>query len=146
MKRRVKKFFVFFDEGDLELFNSHTWNVSIKGKNKYLSTDIKRQKKYFHRMVMKEPKNRIVDHIDNNGLNNRRNNLRIVTHQQNLMNMGKKSRGASFDKSRGLWASRICFNYKTFNLGRFKYKKDALEAYNVASLKIFKEYGKVNKI
>lgn len=148
MKRKVKNRFVFFDCKDKKLFEKHTWWLVYKSKTAYLCTDFYsdgvNKRKYFHRLVMGEPENKLVDHIDSNGLNNRRKNLRIVTHQQNIFNMNKKKRGVSFDKSRKQWQAKIQFNYKTINLGRFKLQRDAYAAYDVASALFFKEHGKLN--
>lgn len=83
----------------------------------------------------------IIDHIDNNKLNNRVDNLQI-TNQRHNSSKDKKNKtskfvGVSFDKSRGKWLSVIYKNNKLKNLGRYKCEFSAHVAYN-------KELNKIN--
>ena len=92
------------DDEDYEILNQHKWHNNIG----YARTDIKDGNKWFgklmHRLIMNVPIKMEVDHIDRNGLNNQKSNLRIVTHQQNSMNSKKqkgsssKYKGVTFDK------------------------------------------------
>ena len=66
-----------------------------------------------------------VDHVNGNGLDNRKSNLRIANNSQNHANMlpqlGGSSpfKGVTFDRSRKKWSAKITVNHKTINLGRF---------------------------
>lgn len=88
-----------------------------------------------------------VDHIDGDGLNNRRGNLRAVTHQQNLQGFQRKRagtssqfRGVCWCKAVGKWQSQIMHNKKNSVLGWFEKEEDAARAYDAAARQCF---GKV---
>lgn len=91
-----------------------------------------------------------IDHIDGNKLNNRIENLRICTHNQNQHNQGirvtNKSgyKGVSFMKSLGKWQAQICCNSKVKHLGFFMGKEDAAHAYDRAALEIHGEFAWTN--
>ena len=73
----------------------------------------------------------IIDHADNNKLNNRIENLRECTNQQNSFNarISKNNssgiKGVSWDKSRQKWQAKCMINKKTIHLGRFETLEDA---------------------
>ena len=68
-----------------------------------------------------------IDHIDRNKLNNNLNNLRIVSHQENMFNTNAK--GYSFESDRNKFVAHICINHKDIKLGRFNTKEEARNAY-----------------
>ena len=70
----------------------------------------------------------VVDHIDNNPLNNRLNNLQVITNRENLRK-DKIDVGVCWDKNREKWISRVNINGKNKFLGRYVNKQDALNAY-----------------
>ena len=77
----------------------------------------------------------VVDHIDNNPLNNTLENLQIITHRQNVskdMTGSSKYTGVSFVKSRNKWLAQIQINGIAKNLGRFINEIDASNAYQKA--------------
>ena len=94
----------------------------------------------------------IVDHINGNGLDNRKENLRLCTNQQNLRNVGVRKnntsgfKGVSWSKGRGNWQVNISTGLKVKSLGRFKDKLDAVRAYNDAAIKYHGEYAYLNVI
>ena len=69
-----------------------------------------------------------IDHIDRNKLNNRIENLRLVTHQENGFNRDDQ-KGYYFVKSRNNYRARIVVDGKTISLGSFKTEQEAREAY-----------------
>jgi hypothetical protein len=78
-----------------------------------------------------------IDHIDRDKANNAADNLRWVSHQENLFNRGKKKAaatsafvGVSFEKSRGKWAAKIWHDRARIFLGRFDTETEAAEAYD----------------
>lgn len=106
-----------------------------------------------HRVIMNAPAGMEVDHIDGDGLNCRRYNLRICTRSQNRMNQRVRItpklsiyKGVTFDKSRDKWCARIKYFGVTRNLGRFEHETDAAIAYNVAASKTFGEFARLNQV
>ena len=94
----------------------------------------------------------VIDHIDRNGLNNQRNNLRDSTRSQNNANRGLNKnntsgyKGVCWNKQKQKWHARIRVNYKYVQLGLFDNIKDAARAYNKAALKYFGEFAWLNPI
>lgn len=84
-----------------------------------------------------------IDHINGDQLDNRIENLRVVSKQENARNTGKRVNntsgiiGVSFDKTRNKWLAGITVNYKHVGLGRFENKEDAIRARKNAEI----EYG-----
>jgi hypothetical protein len=79
------------DRQDYALVKPHHWSVIRSGNTWYAKTRIGGKTTYMHRLIALGPDNRTpgsikVDHINRNGLDNRRENLRPVTHSQNMMN------------------------------------------------------------
>ena len=101
-----------------------------------------------HREVMSAEKGTLVDHIDRNGLNNQRSNLRIATHRENTYN----KRSYSSTGIKGVypigkkWRVRICNRGKKECLGTFDNKLSAMQAYNKAALRLFGEFAYLNPI
>jgi hypothetical protein len=113
---------------------------------------------FIHRVILERILNRsldkgeLVDHRDQNPLNNTRTNLRLASATQNQQNRkanrNNKSgyKGVSFYKTRGLWRASISINGKPKTLGYFDTPELAAEAYNVEALKHFGEFAKLNVI
>jgi len=104
-----------------------------------------------HRVVLGAPENRFVDHINHNGLDNRRVNLRLVTMQQNIWNKRKQRgnyssqyKGVNWNKNENKWVARITCNGKTISLGYFDGEKAAAKAYDAKAKKLFGEYAAPN--
>jgi hypothetical protein len=117
---------------------------------------VKTGKKYLHRVVMERVLNRVlsrsekVDHINGDGLDNRRENLRLASHSCNLANRektiatGNRFKGITQCKRTGAWEAKIMFNYKTIYLGRFTSDEDAAKCYDKAATEYFGEYARRN--
>lgn len=115
-------------------------------------------RQFLHRMVMERVEGRKldsrehVDHIDNNGLNNTRENLRIVNTSQNGANRRLSTRnksgykGVSWNTQTRKWCACIIFHRKKFHLGSFDNKHDAARAYNEKALELQGLYAKINAI
>ena len=72
-------------------------------------------------------KNNFIDHKNTNPLDNRIENLRILTHQQNQWNTNAK--GYTWHKKANKWEAQIAINYKSKSLGYFTEEADARQAY-----------------
>ena len=102
-----------------------------------------------HRLLMCAPDGYEVDHIDGDGLNNRRINLRVVTKSQNLQNRrpNRKSasgvKGVTWHKRLGKWQASIMANKTAHYLGYFENLEDAAAAYAKASAELHGEFGRI---
>lgn len=92
-----------------------------------------------------------VDHINHNGLDNRRANLRVASHQENMWNRGthnknKKSiyRGVTRRGERDMWRARICINGKSVHLGDFTSEIDAAKAFDKAIQRVAGSFSRLN--
>jgi|SRR6516162_8902626 hypothetical protein len=106
---------------------------------------------YMHRVILgiTDPKVQ-ADHINGNGLDNRRVNLRIVTNKQNSHNSrphrdgSSKYRGVSWDQSRRRWRAQYAIDGRPKFLGRFDSEVEAAKAYDDAVLKRSGEFAYLN--
>lgn len=133
------------DLEDYELVRKYKWSAA-KYKNSFYavnSTYISKTKKCnikLHRLIMNFPKNMMIDHIDGNGLNNCKSNLRVCTAQQNTWNLKR----INLDRSLYLfpnnkWQVKIRINGKMTHLGMFSTKEEARE---IRNKNIIKHRGK----
>ncbi len=104
-----------------------------------------------HREIIKAPDNLFVDHINLNGLDNRKANLRLATKIQNSRNTPKmkrktssKYKGVSYQKRDRIWRAKIKINRRDKHLGSFRDEIDAAEAYDKAAHKYFGEFARPN--
>jgi hypothetical protein len=102
-----------------------------------------------HRQLIHVPDGFVIDHINGNGLDNRRANLRLATVAQNAWNSKKRNpvsgyKGVYFDRQKHLWRAAIVCNRKRIHLGYFKNKLDAARAYDTAAKKYHKEFASLN--
>jgi hypothetical protein len=103
-----------------------------------------------HRQIMNAPDHLVVDHIDHDGLNNRKENLRICTFAENCRNLrpsrhkSSKYKGVHWNKRNKKWAAQITCNHKTHHLGYFGEQIDAAKAYDKAARKYHGEFAQTN--
>lgn len=140
----TKGLFALVDDDDYERVNRIKW-YPCKGRRtkRGISYYVRRPwnsenrgKESLSRFIMNPPLNMSVDHINGEGLDNRKENLRIVTHRENSRNRhGKKTSkypGVSWSKIHKKWRSDIQFKGKIRNLGQFNDENEAYTAYVVA--------------
>lgn len=103
----------------------------------------------FVRMLGRElVKGEIVDHIDRDGLNNRRENLRLATRSENGRNQKCRSdntsgyKGVHWHKGTRKWIAQIRLNGKAKHLGLFKTPEEAHVAYQEAAKELFGEFAR----
>jgi len=144
------------DDEDYEYLNQWKWKVTIGSNTEYairvksIYVDGKRVRKLviMHRLILNAPSNMQVDHVNHNGLDNRRCNIRLATMSQN--NSNRKAYGVSkflgvyFYKPRQVWRARLKINGKLIELGHFKIEEDAAKSYDVAAKKYHGEFANLN--
>ncbi|MCK4499730.1 HNH endonuclease, partial [Candidatus Babeliales bacterium] len=106
-----------------------------------------------HHVVMPPKEGFVIDHINRDGLDNRRENLRYVSKSQNqanrAVNRGKKLskyKGVTRYRDSGGWGSLICLDKKLNFLGVYKTEEDAARAYNIKAKELFGEYALLNDV
>ena len=145
--------FVLVSAEDLPLVSPFTWRKQKRGRRYYAYTADKHHRS-MHRMLLGASKGQQVDHIDGNGLNNCRSNLRLCTTSQNMANAGKyrgheytsRYKGVSRVASHRKFRAQICKDGKIHYLGYFHSEHDAARAYNAAAVDLFGEFAKLNVI
>lgn len=127
---------VIIDKEDLEKVMQYRWYIAKNDNGYYAKTNIKEGQKfkstYMHRLLKDCPKNRVIDHRNGNGLDNRKCNLKICTQKENTNNQKLSSNNTSGYRN-------ICWNRinKTWDvqikhkrIGQYNELKDAVIARN----------------
>ena len=126
------------------------WSV-VKNRDGLVSV-IDPDGNYLHHLVMGNADGMEVDHINLDRLDNRRENLRIVTHQQNQCNQPLQKNntsgaaGVSFYSPRGKFRARIKASQRDIHLGYYQTFEEAVQARNVGMECMFGEYGRYNDV
>jgi hypothetical protein len=101
-----------------------------------------------HRVIVNAIEGQIVDHINGDGLDNSRSNLRVVTHSQSMMNrvwsrdgMTSRFQGVTWDKCCKKWRAQIFCNGKRIYLGVHAEEDAAYAAYKAACAELFGEFS-----
>ena len=117
----------------------------------YKKEDNKKKTVFMHRLLMNISDSDIqVDHINGDGLDNRKDNLRICCREQNLRNQAKpkgeftsKFKGVSWNNRDKNWRASIWKNKGIF-IGNFLEEIEAAKAYDIKAAELFGEYAKLN--
>ncbi len=146
------------DDEDFEYLNQFKW-FAHKARGIYYAdrhsprSHYKRTFIRMHREILKLKDSRImVDHINHNGLDNRRENLRSCTNQQNGMNRksvknsSSEFKGVSWHSVNKNWLVQIQKGKDKFYLGYFSSETDAARAYNKKAQELFGEFANLNNV
>ena len=140
------------DAADIHLVGGVSWRAN-KSRNAVYAAHHKRRdgKRSFitmHRVIVSAPENMSVDHINGDGLDNRRANLRLATNAENMWNMRRPARntsgykGVSWNKRISKWKAQIQVKGKIMHLGSFDDPQKAHAAYCDAAARHFGEYAR----
>jgi len=155
---------VIVDNDDYDKLKNYSWYYNKTHAHAYVRVYIDGEQLLMHRVILKAKKGQMVDHINGNGLDNRRSNIRLCTNSQNQKNKKPSGRskylGVNIHKTKTLYYRKKTKEYVTYkttsiiahikigdkykHLGTFKTEKDAALAYNEAAKIHHKEFARLN--
>lgn len=138
------------DDSDAPRVLEYRWCLqppTKAGCTPYVTAMVDRRKVSLHRFLIQEGER--VDHIDGDGLNNQRGNLRVCTHAENLRNTrpykGKRYKGVTHRQRSGNWEAYIQHpSGRQLHLGKFSTEEEAARAYDRAATELFGEFARLN--
>lgn len=156
MKYRIKLnhgYYAILDKKDYIKLKKYTWFIRNNKNTIYVERWGKKEQPHIHmhREIMNPKYNEQVDHINGNGLDNRRCNLRICSQSQNQANSKIRKdntsgyKGITFHKATNKWQAQIQINKERKHLGVFSDIKEAKKTYDEALIKYFGIFAKTNK-
>ncbi|OQY87141.1 MAG: hypothetical protein B6D41_12220 [Chloroflexi bacterium UTCFX4] len=141
------------DDEDFRGVNERKWNYTTAGA---ITFDRQTRKLILmHRLILNAPQGMKVIHLNDDKMDNRRDNLRLVTaaevshHSRKLsQNVTSKFKGVHRSRKRkaARWRSTIAVNGKIIQLGAFDSEQDAARAYNEAAIQHYGEFARLNKV
>lgn len=139
------------DFDDFEKVRGHKWYANKSSSGGFYAVRGNRKKIYLHSEITECPPGMEVNHKDGDGLDNRQENFKICTHQQNMFGFQRKRenassqyRGVDWRKQHNSWRARIRHNGKSVHLGLFDSEEAAALAYDTAAAKFFGEFASLN--
>jgi len=139
--------FVTVDAADYKKLSEYRWYASRHGRQVYAICRKNGKERYMHRMIARPRKGYVVDHIDHNGLNNCRSNLRVCTRQQNHANrgpLGGTSRFVGVFRFRDKWQAGIVYRTKHYYIGVFNDEVEAAKARDRKAYELHGEFAYLN--
>lgn len=155
-RKHAGKHVAIISDEDAVLAES-SWNVRYGSSKLYAEHRTSEGLEPLHHAVLKRvfgepvPKGFDVDHIDGDGLNNTRENLRIATRKQNSVNRGPNKnntsgyKGVFFQKGLGKWTSKIMIDGKSRHLGVFETREEAYKAFCEYEQTLYGDYSHKNR-
>jgi len=142
--------FAIIDDDEVQRVLQYKWHCTSDG---YAASDSERNGRgstpiYMHRLILDAPAGKRVDHINGDCLDNRKENLRLATHAENLRNRPKSRNNSTGYKGvhrmRTKWRTQITIDGKKQHLGSFINKEDAARAYDAAARISHGEFARLN--
>jgi hypothetical protein len=142
------------DDVDYAELSRFKWSAAKRGDAFYAVRGIggraNRRLVYLHRVILNAQHGQDVDHVNGDGLDNRRGNIRIATTAENMhrRDASKQNasgyRGVGFEQRRGKWSAQIKLDRRCYFLGYFNDPLDAARAYDKAAAEMHGEFARLN--
>ena len=143
--------YAIVDPERYEELAKHKWFAVRNDGRFYAVRSAKNKNVKMHHVIIGTEEGKVIDHINSNGLDNRKANVRFATSQQNSWNQRKqrgnsssKYKGVSWEKKRKEWRARITFKGRVVHLGRFDTEEEAAMAYDGKAREFFGEFAWLN--
>jgi hypothetical protein len=150
----TKGYEAVIDAADVPLVEGWNWYAQPGGRTVYAASKGaacgRRCRVFLHRLLLGEPLDVFVDHVNSDGLDNRRANLRLASASQNQHNKAMQNnntsgfKGVTWKANKRQWVARISCGGKSKHLGYFDTPEAAHFAYASASAAIHGEFGRVS--
>lgn len=155
----TRGYIALVDDEDYDRAMQYNWRAttSIEARRVYIYAcrwkpigKGKRVIEYLQKFILNTP--HLIDHVNRDGLDNRKSNLRLATFGQNNQNMIKKQhkknssqyKGVGFHKGMHRWRVRLTTNYVECVIGYYDTEVEAAVAYNNKAIEVFGEFAKLN--
>ncbi len=143
--------FAIVDAADYPRLSRYKWYAARGRGDKYYAMTSRPNGRpiRMHRLLMNPPAGLVVDHVDGNGLNNRRCNLRICTPAENTRNRparigSSRFKGVCLDPRRHKYGARLCVNGHRHRLGAFADEIEAAIAYDLQAVTLAGRFAYLN--
>ena len=138
--------YALVDDEDFDwLTGNWKWHLSHGyAQTNFRPLDDERFTMKLHRLLISVPKGYEIDHINGNGLDNQRSNLRLCTHQENMRNRPKNKNKSGYKgvyRNHAKWHAAIKHNGKKIYLGNFSKPEDAAKVYDLKAKELFGEFA-----
>jgi len=155
--------YTLVDDEEFDKLNQYKWHAEKAPYTYYavrsVGSHAARKRIRMSRFIMNAPEKMYVDHINHDGLDNRKENLRICTHAENSRNKKSHIDGSSeylgvshrrYFKKNGnyseRWVTEIMFCNKRIYIGRYRNEIDAALSYNQKAVELFGEFANLNEL
>ena len=143
------------DDEDFEWLNQFKWHAAQRsGGLIYAQGQVDGKHQLMHRVIMTTKSGQEIDHINGDGLDNRRDNMRVCSHQQNLANSKISKTNKSGYKGVHLmkvshnsprpWRAQILVDGEIISLGSFSSPVEAAIAHDLAAIEFNGLFARLN--
>lgn len=144
--------FAIIDAVDVDRVSQYRWITQLhEGDRAYAVGTVNSRLVKMHRIITGAPDGLHVDHIDGNGLNNRRENLRLCKHSENAKNQRINSRNTSgytgvvrHSRNEGKWIAKITADGVNYYVGTFDTAEEAARARDKKAREVHGEFARLN--